>query len=331
MSELMQRHPSESLPSSPHTCSPTLRSRVLKNKKSGKWLRKAMAPISFRSSSNARGGTNKQQKKQSLPSGQKKWLHTDDKICQGVAFKLKYIGSSELSYIPAEGAKNQLKAIKTCRATMRRISRLLPQTANLCVSSGKMTLTSAENNPKIIMRHSTCRVAFSTVDPNNPSWFCYVALVKGSDIALCHTFLCKSEAQGLELTFTCAQAFDYNYRAWVQKQSDDLDSSVFEPTIEPDSLAYISSKENDNPTQSGKAKKHIINMDDILEMSRAKSPMDSEYLQIMAKQDGEQENENLDGYMEIMPEIEAILDEDDDEIVVDTEGQYIDVYPGVEA
>jgi hypothetical protein len=62
---------------------------------------------------------------------------------------------------------------------------------------------------------------------------CYVALVKGSDVALCHVFRAKSQKASYECTFTCAQAFDYNYRAFLDKASNDLDSSVLEPTIEP--------------------------------------------------------------------------------------------------
>jgi hypothetical protein len=62
---------------------------------------------------------------------------------------------------------------------------------------------------------------------------CYVALVKGSDVALCHVFRAKSQKASYECTFTCAQAFDYNYRAFLDQASNDLDSSVLEPTIEP--------------------------------------------------------------------------------------------------
>ena len=99
-------------------------------------------------------------------------------------------------------------------------------------SAGKMTLINRDDD-SVIMRHSTCRVAFSTVDPVCPTTFCYVALVKDTDMALCHVFRSKTAKQAYELTFTCAQAFDYNYRAYVAKTSASLDSSLLEPTIEP--------------------------------------------------------------------------------------------------
>ena len=54
-----------------------------------------------------------------------------------------------------------------------------------------MTLISREDD-SILMRHSTCRVAFSTVDPLNPTTFCYVALVKDTELALCHVFRAKT-------------------------------------------------------------------------------------------------------------------------------------------
>lgn len=107
--------------------------------------------------------------------------------------------------------------------------------AFLNVSSGKMTLISRPDE-SIIMRHSTCRVAFSTVDPANPTTFCYVALVKDTELALCHVFRAKTAKQAYELTFTCAQAFDFNYRAFVAKSSAALDSSVLEPTLEPEAI-----------------------------------------------------------------------------------------------
>lgn len=98
-----------------------------------------------------------------------------------------------------------------------------------------MTLISRPDE-SIIMRHSTCRVAFSTVDPANPTTFCYVALVKDTELALCHVFRAKTAKQAYELTFTCAQAFDFNYRAFVAKSSAALDSSVLEPTLEPEAI-----------------------------------------------------------------------------------------------
>ena len=45
---------------------------------------------------------------------------------------------------------------------------------------------------EILMRHSTSRIAYSTVDTSDPKLFCYVALPRSSKIALCHVFRTKS-------------------------------------------------------------------------------------------------------------------------------------------
>ena len=39
------------------------------------------------------------------------------------------------------------------------------------------------------------RIAYSTVDTDRPKTFAYVAVVKGSKLALCHVFSCKSAKQ----------------------------------------------------------------------------------------------------------------------------------------
>lgn len=220
---------------SPATCSPSLRRKVMKRRsRRPSKLFKGVLP--FKNLTN---------KKVQERSQKKKWLHSADKIRNGVSFKVKYVSSVEVAYDQGAGAENQTEAIKACRRIMKQTKAKYQRPCTLNVSAGKMTVTSTEQNyhqddSKIIMRHSTCRVAFSTVDPESPSLFCYVALVKGSKIALCHVFYCKTSRIGLELTFTCAQAFDYNYHAWVRKQSEDLDSSIFEPTIEPQDMTIPS-------------------------------------------------------------------------------------------
>ena len=88
----------------------------------------------------------------------------------------------------------------------------------LTISAGRMTLTRGETH-EVIMRHSTSRyalalglvlplplppsptsrpltpknsVAYSTVDHEHPTTFCYVALPRNSKISLCHVFSTKS-------------------------------------------------------------------------------------------------------------------------------------------
>jgi len=88
---------------------------------------------------------------------------------------------------------------------------------------------------KIVMRHSTTRIAYSTVDTAKPKVFAYVAMVKNTKLALCHVFSCKSPKQGYEMTFVCAQAFDMNYRRWKDDSSaaKDIATKTEETDVEP--------------------------------------------------------------------------------------------------
>jgi hypothetical protein len=83
----------------------------------------------------------------------------------------------------------------------------------------------------VIMRHSTTRVAYSTVDPARPKTFAYVAVVKGTNLALCHVFNTKSNKQGYEMTFVCAHAFDLNLRHWsADKETAQKEATKSEKT-----------------------------------------------------------------------------------------------------
>lgn len=150
-----------------------------------------------------------------------------------------------MPFQPDTNAENQKQAI----AVAAKMATEHPNgtKAKLNVSSGKMTLFSAQDSGKVIMRHSTARVAFSTVVPQSPTTFCYVALVKGTKLALCHVFQVKTAKYGYELTFTCAQAFDYNYRAWQANQSSELDCSIMQPTIESAVVDSIAASGGSDP------------------------------------------------------------------------------------
>jgi hypothetical protein len=142
------------------------------------------------------------------------WLHTDEQIAIGVSYKLKYLGSMEIGFVPGDAHKNNAMAIDT----MRKVKSMKIQHDNLTlvVAAERMTLKRPNND--IVMRHSTCRVAYSTVDHEHPNLFCYVALPRKSKIALCHVFHTKSAKMSYEMTFTCAQAFDANFRRWQKDQ-----------------------------------------------------------------------------------------------------------------
>eukprot|EP00050_Salpingoeca_kvevrii_P012989 m.26185 g.26185 ORF g.26185 m.26185 type:complete len:368 (+) comp4555_c0_seq1:343-1446(+) len=143
------------------------------------------------------------------------WLHADEKVMVGVSYEVKYLGSIEVNYTPASAAQNNAWAIEAMRA-VKDYAKSSGPVHKLTVSVGRITLTSAEG--EVVMRHSTSRIAYSTVDHDHARLFCYVALPKTASTPLCHVFWTKSPKKSYEMTFTCAQAFDANYRAWQENR-----------------------------------------------------------------------------------------------------------------
>eukprot|EP00730_Choanoeca_flexa_P000270 TRINITY_DN10123_c0_g1_i5.p1 TRINITY_DN10123_c0_g1~~TRINITY_DN10123_c0_g1_i5.p1 ORF type:complete len:315 (+),score=56.67 TRINITY_DN10123_c0_g1_i5:1120-2064(+) len=140
------------------------------------------------------------------------WLHTDEKIHSGVSYKITYLGSMEIGFVPGDANKNNDMAMEV----IRKITRLNVAHDNLIMTIAAERMLLERANNQVIMRHSTCRIAYSTVDHSEPCHFAYVALPRKSNIALCHVFKTKNPKMSYEMTFTCAQAFDANYRAWQE-------------------------------------------------------------------------------------------------------------------
>eukprot|EP00051_Salpingoeca_urceolata_P013509 m.169669 g.169669 ORF g.169669 m.169669 type:complete len:326 (+) comp17810_c7_seq2:2101-3078(+) len=145
------------------------------------------------------------------------WLHPDEKIAVGVSYKIKYIGSIEIQFIPNNPTQNNVWAIEAMR-TLQTSLHSKGTAHKLNISAGRVTLSSLDDK-QTIMRHSTSRIAYSTVDSDQPKLFCYVALPKTQATPLCHVFYTKSPRQSYELTFTCAQAFDMNYKQWKKNKT----------------------------------------------------------------------------------------------------------------
>lgn len=146
------------------------------------------------------------------------WLYEDEDIMKGINYKVKYLGSVEVEYDPKSTSNNQEAAQKAMRALYAhsKNSGVKNNSLALSISVDRISLTDLAGT-KITMRHSTTRIAYSTVDVQKPKVFAYVAVVKNTNLALCHVFSTKSAKQGYEMTFVCAQAFDTNFRRW---QSD---------------------------------------------------------------------------------------------------------------
>ena len=151
--------------------------------------------------------------------------HTDDDVHKGVNYKVKYLGSVEVDFDPSDSTSNQEHAQKSMRA-LRLHCKATPGAATklvLRVSVGNMQLSTPEG--KVIMRHSTTRIAYSTVDVDDSKLFAYVAMVKGTQLTLAHIFKCKTPKQGYEMTFVAAHAFDLNYRSWQSNKAKALEAA----------------------------------------------------------------------------------------------------------
>lgn len=159
------------------------------------------------------------------------WIHSDEQVMIGVPYEIKYLGSMEIDYVPHNPQANNLLAAKV----MHKIKSMNREVTHvtLTIAAGRITLT--RGHSEILMRHSTSRIAYSTVDTSDPKLFCYVALPRSSKIALCHVFRTKSAKKSYELTFTCAHAFNLNFQRWQKSKSNaDLLSNASESgDVEP--------------------------------------------------------------------------------------------------
>lgn len=154
-----------------------------------------------------------------------------------------------MDYDPSNVDLNQEHAQKAMRALRAhaKVTHAKLKTSVLTIGTAKISLSSHDGS-KVIMRHSTTRIAYSTVDTERPKTFAYgslyplciwigqhfwlvdsqslsffiysyVAVVKDTKLALCHVFSCKNQKQGYEMTFVCAHAFDTNYRKWQENRA----------------------------------------------------------------------------------------------------------------
>eukprot|EP00043_Microstomoeca_roanoka_P003363 m.43388 g.43388 ORF g.43388 m.43388 type:complete len:348 (+) comp12031_c0_seq1:231-1274(+) len=145
------------------------------------------------------------------------WLHSDEKVIIGVTYPVKYVGSMEIDYVSNNPQANNQLATEVMEK-LKSLKRNAAAAMNLTVSAARIILT--RPNSEVVMRHSTSRIAYSTVDTADAKYFCYVALPRHSKIALCHVFATKSAKMSYEMTFTCAQAFNLNYQSWQKQRSN---------------------------------------------------------------------------------------------------------------
>jgi len=163
------------------------------------------------------------------------WLVKDEDIRRGINYKIKYLGSVEVDFDPTSSTSNQEHAQKAMRALRLHQKGLKGKASkmSLTVSMKNITLRTLDGS-KTILRHSTTRIAYSTVDVENAKLFGYVAMVKGSKLCLCHIFKTKTPKQGYEMTFVCAQAFDTNFRTWqAAKEKGQAPGGAEAADIEP--------------------------------------------------------------------------------------------------
>eukprot|EP00038_Savillea_parva_P026361 m.53498 g.53498 ORF g.53498 m.53498 type:complete len:283 (-) comp7461_c0_seq4:746-1594(-) len=170
-----------------------------------------------------KGGANQQHGGLNASSSDN-WLYKDEHVESGITYKVQYLGSVEVDFDQANPDANQANAEAAMRA-LRDHSKAKKEKLpfmGLQIAMKHMVLRSdyigGHNRGTMVMRQSTTRVAYSTVDSARPKTFSYVAVVKGTKMALCHVFNCRSRKQGYEMTFVCAQAFALNLRYWKENK-----------------------------------------------------------------------------------------------------------------
>eukprot|EP00040_Diaphanoeca_grandis_P010922 m.55962 g.55962 ORF g.55962 m.55962 type:complete len:241 (+) comp22159_c0_seq1:63-785(+) len=219
---------------SPDTCSPALRRKVLgeKNAKKSGWLKRAAKTIK-KAAAPRRPSHSEYSNLSATTNKKSKWLHTEEVLDAGVAFQIKYFGTTLLEQDMDAGTGSQEYALSVARQFFKQNNNNMKD-VRLDLATNKITVTD-RSTQQIMFRHSVSRVAFFTVDPADSTAFYYVAQKKNTEsVFRMHMFRAINEHQGFEITFTAAQAFHIFFQELKEENNpSELNGSLLEPTLEP--------------------------------------------------------------------------------------------------
>ena len=180
------------------------------------------------------------------------WLHDDEAVAVGVNFDVMFLGAMEITYIPNDPQGNNDIALRAIRRVIKVST--IKEPSLLTIGASTVSLCRVSDNT-VVMRHGTSRIAYSTVDPSAQRYFAYVALPREAKKSLCYVFDTKSGKKSYDLTFTCAQAFDMNFKDWQARNRAEATAALKareeQAAAAAAAAAASSSSSNDNGNGGG--------------------------------------------------------------------------------
>lgn len=168
----------------------------------------------------------KKGKSQENPT-EKKWLHSPDALQQGsVVYSVKLFGSTEVAQ--AKGTEIVREAIKKVRfANHIKKSEVGVKGSKLKKVEIKISIDNIKVEDIKTKEELFCyplhRISYCADDKRDKKVFAFIAKDSGMPLHLCYVFECEKMAE--ELTLTVGQAFDLAYRRFLEKKSNNQETT----------------------------------------------------------------------------------------------------------
>lgn len=148
------------------------------------------------------------------------WDVNREAVTEGVAFYLKYLGSTLLDELPqgesyGEGVSSRAvqRIVDMARTQGRKLNKV-----NLKVSPHGIKVTDMESK-EILIDVSIYRISFCTADKNHDKLFAFIARNSINETMECHAFYCAKQKIAQAVTLTVSQAFNLAKDQWEKSKN----------------------------------------------------------------------------------------------------------------
>ncbi|XP_045197455.2 low density lipoprotein receptor adapter protein 1-like isoform X2 [Mercenaria mercenaria] len=148
------------------------------------------------------------------------WDVNREAVTEGVAFYLKYLGSTLLDELPhgesyGEGVSSRAvqRIVDMARTQGRKLNKV-----NLKVSPSGIKVTDMDSK-QLLMDVSIYRISFCTADRNHDKLFAFIARNSINETMECHAFYCAKEKIAQAVTISVSQAFNLAKDQWEKAKN----------------------------------------------------------------------------------------------------------------
>jgi len=155
------------------------------------------------------------------------WGEDNQQVKDGVAFYLKYLGSTLVAELEEEGASYgdniSAEAVKTIVNMAKMSGKKLPKTSITVGMNGIKVVDMTSNVVKTDL--PLYRISFCTADRFHEKVFAYIARNMDNETMECHAFLCTKRKIAQAVTLTVARAFKTAQEEWEQEEKSTFETS----------------------------------------------------------------------------------------------------------